>query len=637
MEESPAQVGLFPFLAVALRLLPVLVLAVLAVYWPGLSGSFVFDDQPNIVGNPSLRVFDGSLSSLVEASGLGLASPLGRPLSLASFAANLHFWGESAFHFKLVNLLIHLFNGLLVYLLVRRLWRKLVKHDRAEWAALWVAAVWLLHPINLTPVLYVVQRMTALATFFTLAALVLYLHGRQSAGLKRQFAVLLALLLCWPAGIMSKESALLLPVFVVLCEWLVVGGFDAWGSRLRVVVLSATALACAGLLAAAWPVIDGTYQFRDFTPAERLLTQARVLWLYVSQIMIPLPDHFTLHHDDIAVSRGLFDPPTTALAVLGWVVAIGIAILQRRQRPWITFGVLWFLAGHLLESSIIGLEIAYEHRNYLPSLGVIFGVGAMLSSACPNRAGIAPRLALGIGALALCGVVTGLRAAQWGNEYVRTQIEANANPTSARTHFDAARAILERQLPTGVLSTSAYAMARTHFLRAAQYDPHDKAALAGVLYLDCAIGANRDSEVRQRLLGRLAHERFSYGEQGFIQNLSDMLVHDLMCMDSKEVDALLAAALSNPTATGRTRGMLHAVAMDYAAAKLGSLPLARKHALAAVESDPGNAVLRINLIRVLLQLDEVDEAKRQYVSLARLRVPAANRMEVESLRLRLGI
>jgi len=83
--------------------------------------------------------------------------------------------------------------------------------------------------------------------------------------------------------------------------------------------------------------------------------------------------------------------------------------------------------------------------------------------------------------------------------------------------------------------------------------------------------------------------------------------------------------------------MLHAVAMDYAAAKLGSLPLARKHALAAVESDPGNAVLRINLIRVLLQLDEVDEAKRQYVSLARLRVPAANRMEVESLRLRLGI
>ena len=82
--------------------------------------------------------------------------------------------------------------------------------------------------------------------------------------------------------------------------------------------------------------------------------------------------------------------------------------------------------------------------------------------------------------------------------------------------------------------------------------------------------------------------------------------------------------------------MLHAVAMDYAAAKLGSLPLAPKHALAAVESDPGNAVLRINLIRVLLQLDEVDEAKRQYVSLARLRVPAANRMEVESLRLRLG-
>lgn len=628
--------GLSSFCVFDLKYLLPLLLVVAVVYWPGLAGGFIFDDRPNIVANSALRLFDGSLSTLLEASEGGLSSPLGRPLSLASFAANIFLFGESPFYFKLVNLLIHLAAGVLVYVLVKQIWRGLIADGREAWASRWIAALWLLHPINLTPVLFVVQRMTGLSALFTLAALCLYLRGRRSSGWQRRLSLAMAMLVCWPAGILSKESALLLPLFILLCEWLVLDGFRSWPPKLRLIGCMALSGALLGVLAVFWPLIAFTYEARDFSLVERQLTEARVLWLYIVQILLPLPELFSLHHDDIALSRGLFDPPATIVALLAWLVVVGIAFHQRRQRPWITFSVFWFLAGHALESSLIGLEIAHEHRNYLPSLGIILGLAGLLLPLRAAETGGVPRLALAIAFIVFCGVVTGLRAAQWGDHYVRTQIEANTHPQSARTHFEAAWAILERQLPTGQMNAPAYFMARIHFQRAAQYDPHNKAALSGILYLDCAYGTQKDTQVRGELLRRLANEPFAYGEQGFIQNLSNLLVYGLMCLDRQESEALLTAALSNATARGRIRGMLHAVAMDYAFAKLGDRHLARRHAEAAVESDPRNAILHINLIRVLLQLGDLEGARRQYAVLTRLKILAANRKEVEILAMQLN-
>jgi hypothetical protein len=154
--------------------------------------------------------------------------------------------------------------------------------------------------------------------------------------------------------------------------------------------------------------------------------------------------------------------------------------------------------------------------------------------------------------------------------------------------------------------------------------------------MDCAAGLPPDLKVRRQLLDRFGQARFTPGEEGFVQGLSDLLANNLLCLNERDVEALLAAALANPTATARIRGMLHAVAMDYAALRLGSLPLARRHAQAAVESDPGNPVLRINLIRVLHHLGETDEMQRQYAILRTLRIPAGNRKEVENIGLGLG-
>ena len=386
-----------------------LIAATAFTYYPGLAGNFLFDDQSNILLNPSLSLFDGTFSSLLAASANGLASPLGRPVSMASFALNLHFFGAAPFSFKLVNLLIHLANGVLVFILVQQLWPRLADGKSPSLAAVWVTAIWLLHPINLTPVLFVVQRMTSLSAFFSLAALTLYLHGRKTGGSKGGLLIAVGLLACWPVAILAKETAVLLPLFIFLCEWLVLGGLLRVPAKIRWLASIIAALTLVGVLTVQWEFLTAGYQFRDFGLLERLMTEARVLWFYILQLLLPWPDLFALHHDDFPISRGLLAPASTVLALAGWIAILTFAIYRRKQSPLLTFGLLWFVAAHTLESSILPLEIAYEHRNYLASFGLLISLAGLLFTPNAHARGIrsqALRLALAGCFVIFCGLIT---------------------------------------------------------------------------------------------------------------------------------------------------------------------------------------------------------------------------------------
>ena len=167
-------------------LLAVLAVAVLGIYSPGLEGPFVLDDHPNIVDNRLIAV-----DQLRDAAfSLGNRPYPHRGLARLSFALNYYFAGGEfdRFAFKATNVAIHVLNGLLVYWLSVLLLRRYAGGVRpasadAGWSAmqsylpLVVAALWLLHPIQLTSVLYVVQRMTSMAAFFVLLGLVVFVSG----------------------------------------------------------------------------------------------------------------------------------------------------------------------------------------------------------------------------------------------------------------------------------------------------------------------------------------------------------------------------------------------------------------------------------------------------------------------------
>ena len=606
-----------------------------AVYWPGLRGNFLFDDFSSIVNNTSLRVFDGSLFSLIGAATSGTSSPLGRPLSMASFALNLHFFGEAPYSFKLINLAIHCANALLIFTLAQQLLRRLttdIAPRRAFGLAIGVSAVWALHPINLTLVLFVVQRMTSLSAFFILAALSLYLYGRQAKNRQGGVAIATSLLLFWPAAVYSKETGLLLPIYMFLIEWLLLGTFRSVSARTKWLTLCVV----GGLVVAAcwtkWQFITAGYGVRDFDLIERLMTEARVLWFYVQQLLLPVLRLFSLFHDDISISRGLLTPPATLFAIVGWLAIASLAFWQGKRRPLFAFAVFWFLASHLLESTILPLEIAYEHRNYLASFGLFLWLGSLLYPATQKPLWLVPRLILAVSFVFFCGLVTSMRSLQWADEFQRSQVEVADHPDSARANYQAATVIMQRTYESGGGNPMAYQMVQYHYKRAGELDKNSKAPLLGLLYLDCAADLPKNAAIQSRLRERLATARFTFGDRAVVQSLSDLFVENRLCLEDGEVKALIDAGLSNPTADGSLRGMLYAVAMDYAAAKMHSTPLALAYAQAAVASDPGTVALRINLIHLYIRSGKVDEARQEYIRLTAGPIPSRDKPSLNELK-----
>lgn len=608
--------------------------ALLSVYWAGLFGDFAFDDYVNIVDNVALRMGVDAMSSVVAAATSGISSPMGRPISMVSFALNYQLFGPAPFSFKLTNLAIHYANALLVLLLVFQL-SAISLHQRSKLHALAlacsVASIWALHPMNAMPVLHVVQRMTSLSAFFMLAGLSLYLYGRTANRMPGFCAIAASLLLCWPAAIYSKETGLLFPVYVLLCEWLLFSSFQTlsrntirWG-----VVLAACLL--LALCWAKWELIVGGYRMRDFTLADRLYTQPRVLWLYVQQLLFPIPQLFGLYHDDIVVSRGWLNPPATMFAIVGWVAVAVLAYIQRTRRPLFAFAVFWFLASHLLESTILPLEIAHEHRNYLASLGMFWWLASELLSDSSTRPLRWPRTILLLCLIVYCGYATSLRSSQWADDHTRKQGEVINHPRSARANYEFAISVLTRTFDVGRGSPQDYELIHLHLQRAAALDPSGKTALLGVLYLDCAAGKSKNADALADLLTRFANAPYTHGDRSVVHSLSAMLVEKKLCLDDGEIQSLINAGLSNRLLDGALRGMLYAVAMDYAAVRMHSIPLALEFAQAAVASDPDAIALRVNLIHLYLGSGKADQARQEYARVLALPIPLREKPALDQL------
>ena len=119
------------------------------------------------------------------------------------------------------------------------------------------------------------------------------------------------------------------------------------------------------------------YLYRDFTLTERLLTQPRALFDYIVNLLIPVTESITPFHDAYAHSKSLLEPITTLFSLLALAALLILAWLVRRSQPLVAFGLLWFFVGHLVESTLLPLELYFPHRNYLPAIGLYLALGAL--------------------------------------------------------------------------------------------------------------------------------------------------------------------------------------------------------------------------------------------------------------------
>jgi tetratricopeptide (TPR) repeat protein len=434
----------------------ILVAVGVLIYLPGLSGPYLFDDHGNLIANSYIQLEQLTWGDLYRAAFSLDSGPLRRPFSVLSFALNYWFAGgfENSAAFKGINLAIHLANGILVFILTRLLLARAAIHapgaDRPETIMRrmlpgLIALIWTAHPIQLTSVLYVVQRMTSLAAFFTLAALCAYLLGRQqlAAGKRRNgWLLMFGAGLLATLGVFSKETAVLFPLYVIVVELVFfrdsIPGYlrQRFGRRLLPITI-VTAAALTVTIIWAIDYIEPRYSHLTFTMGERALTQFRVLFFYLSLILLPNLGRLGLHHDDLALSTSWLTPWTTLPSFAGILLMLGAALALRRRDPLISLGVLWFLAGHSLESTILPLEIAHEHRNYLPSLGIVLALLHALTH--PRLAISRPRAAAALTwvipvFILSAAATTAIRAAQWSELRTLSVYEVLHHPLSARSH-----------------------------------------------------------------------------------------------------------------------------------------------------------------------------------------------------------
>jgi len=590
-------------------ILGVLLLLCAVIYAPGLSGGFLFDDMPNIVENPILNSASDSAPNWLAVALFSGSGPLRRPISMLSFGLNIRAFGMDASAFKAVNLGIHLLCGLLLYVLARRLALRLlagkISNRAADYVALICASWWLLHPLHVSTVLYVVQRMTQLSALFTLAGLLCYVAGRSRSleGKDGLISGVIGLGFFGLLAVLSKENGALIIFYALVIEATCFGFAGPPVTR--------RGLQFFFLVAAVLPTIAGvfylvtrlgilSYNRNGFTFYTHLLSDARVLCDYLAWTFLPLPAWLGMFHDDIAVSTSLFSPVSTIISIAVLIALVLVAWRLRRRCPAVTFGVAWFLAGLSMEQGIIPVELVFEHRNYLPSAGLLLGVCCVVAPWLTKYSRQVV-IAACVCALLLVAGLTLSRTTAWASPLSLALADAHHHPNSSRSQYQAGREIVFASGLQGQNEKTAQE-ALPYFDRAALLNPLDVYSASARILMQPASTPIPEEKV-QDLAYRLRNAQS--GEQ--INPFFEVLISASLgriALKPDDASTLLDGALSNP----RWRPTARAMVMNNYGAYLFNIVNDRQGAiqatLAATEEDPKNPYYVLNAAKIAIAVGD---------------------------------
>ena len=453
--------------------------AVFLLYLPTLNYPFVFDDGHNIVNNPHIRMDEISLKNLFDA---GFKSPsANRPLANISFALNYYFQRYNAAGYHLVNILIHIISGILLYFLIRitlntsspassEAWRR--------WMPFFAAFIWLVHPLQIQTVTYVVQRMNALAAMFYLLSLLLYARARLTQHQGKKRGLYAGCFIAGALALASKENAAMLPVFIFLYEWFFFQDLSrTWFKKhlLHIGLVFGLIVLVIFMFLGSQPLekLLAGYETRNFTPAQRVLTEFRVVIFYASLVLFPHPSRLNLDHD-FALSLSLLTPIATLLSIATIAAMVVLAVYWAPRERFLSFSIIWFLGNLVIESSFIPLEIVFEHRTYLP---LMFGIPAcvLLAGRYLKRDWL--KIPAMIAVLAVCAAWTYDRNTVWQDEVALWHDCAEKSPGKARPYYNLGLALEASGRPEEAIRS---------YLQAVHVDPDYAEAYnnLGVAYAD---------------------------------------------------------------------------------------------------------------------------------------------------------
>ena len=424
-------------------------------YRPGLHGGFLFDDFVNLDAlGAGGRIDDWAAFWRYLTS--GTADPTGRPLALLSFLLDTRGPATDPWPLLRSNVLLHLSNGALLFALLRQLGRRLDGASaRTDAAALLGAGLWLLHPLLVSTTLYIVQREAMLAATFTLLGLLAWGHGR--ALIARSPRAGAAWMLCGIGlgtllATLCKANGALLPLLAWVLDATVYrrDGETPLAKRLRILLLVLPGMLLIAYVLSKFAQWSTPIESRPWTIGQRVLTEPRVLLDYLRLLLVPRVLSNGVYNDGYAWSTGWLHPASTLPALLGVLALVGGGFALRKRAPALAAALLFFFAGHVVESTTIPLELYFEHRNYLPALLLGWPLARMLVR---WRAPVALRSAIAAALLAMLAAITWQRATLWADQPRMAALWAAANPGSSRALATQALFAMQANRPDLAMAT----------------------------------------------------------------------------------------------------------------------------------------------------------------------------------------
>jgi len=365
---------------------------VFSIYANTFDASWHLDDDQNIQNNKAVHLTKLNWKNIKKTFfyvGREGNEKLYRPTACFSFAVNYYFGRLNVFGYHLVNIFIHFFTSVFLFLFIHHTLNLPILRERygpnAYPIALLATVFWAINPVQTQAVTYIVQRMASMAGMFYIMSMYFYLKGRTAQ--KRPWRGLhyFMCLSCMLLSVGAKENAVMLPFSIFVFDLFLVQGLTRDNIRKNTFIffIMISVVLVLALILRGPSVFDldsllsGYKKIRPFTMGERLLTEPRVVLYYISLLFYPMPNRLCISHD-FSISRSLIDPPTTLVAIIVILIILGISIKKAGRRPLISYCILFFFLNHIIESSIFPLEFCFEHRNYIPAMLFFIPIALLL-------------------------------------------------------------------------------------------------------------------------------------------------------------------------------------------------------------------------------------------------------------------
>lgn len=394
------------------------------VYSGSVTIPFYLDDIGSIVSNPILH--SGQISALYDHYGLRIGGYL-------TFYINLLLGAKDPYWFHIANVAIHLTNGLLVFLFVRSISRFIqsrinIELFNIEFFAIFVAGLWLLHPLNSQPVVYIVQRLAELAATGFLLTGWAYFQFRNTEKWWRWLWLLL-IASGVVIGVSSKQNYFTIFVVLFVIEY-VFGNCKVKQRINKVFFVSVVIFAIfVPFIADLLNAIDiRTRENHSIPRSEYFYSQLIILFVYIRKFLLPVDIQLFMSVD---IYKEVVIP--VFIAMLAHVVFIIAAYRFRYTFPYLTLGTILFYASHLVESSIIPItDFAFEHRTYIPNVGLSLIVLEILIQCNKKIKLTAPKIVVvPVVLLIAFAVITYKRVEQWQDPLLFYKREVALSPISA--------------------------------------------------------------------------------------------------------------------------------------------------------------------------------------------------------------